>query len=249
MTEISVVLVEPMYEGNMGSVARLIKNFGLRELILVNPPRHPKESPDARSMAMHGLDVLESAKIIKDYNQLTGLFDFLIGTTAISATDSNSRRRPIFPEELVKSLARDGEGRIAIIFGREDRGMSNEEIDACDIMVTIPASREYPTMNLSHSVAVILYELSKRKFSDELGAKKKFHKIGGLEKKILQDKFDEFVEVIQDHDFEKKLAKKTFKQVIGRAFIAQKEAFTLTGIFRRGARFAKKGKYGKTDKD
>jgi tRNA/rRNA methyltransferase len=247
MTEISVVLVEPMYEGNMGSVARLVKNFGFKELILVNPPRHPKESPDARSMAMHGLDVLESAKIIKDYKKLPEMFDFLIGTTAISATDSNSRRRPIFPEELAKSIV--GEGRIAIIFGREDHGMSNEEIDACDIMVTIPASREYPTMNLSHSVAVILYELSKRKFSDELGAKKKFHKIGGLEKKVLQDKFDEFVDVIQDHDFEKKLAKKTFKQVIGRAFIAQKEAFTLTGIFRRGARFAKKGKYGKTNKD
>lgn len=240
MTEFGVVLVEPKFEGNIGSVARLMKNFGLEELVLISPPKHPKFSSEARAMSMHGLDVLENAVILKDYKELSDRFDFLVGTSAISAGDTNARRRPVFPEELVNSL--DCKGKIALIFGREDHGMNNEEIDVCDVMVTIPASREYPTMNLSHSVAVILYELTKQRYNKELSTKKKFREIGGKEKKIMIEKFDEMVDSVLQHEYERNIAKKTFKNLVGRAFISQKESFTLTGIFRKTSMWIEKGK-------
>lgn len=240
MTSFSVVLVEPKFEGNIGSVARLMKNFGLEELILINPLKHPKFSGEARAMSMHGLDVLENAVVLSDYRELIDRFDFLVGTTAVSGGDSNSRRRPVFPEHLVNCL--DCEGKVALIFGREDSGMSNEEIDVCDVLVTIPASREYPTMNLSHSVAVILYELTKHRYVRELSSKKKFREIGGLERKIMLEKFGEMVDLILQYEYERNIAKKTFRNIVGRAFISQKESFTLTGIFRKASVWIEKGK-------
>ncbi len=230
MAEFSVVLVEPKYDGNIGSVARLMKNFGYSKLVLVNPPEIAK---DGRSMAMHARDILESAVRVDDYSKLTQDYDFLVATTAVLATDSNSRRTPIFPEDLSGAL--ETEGKIALVFGREDHGLSNEEIEQCDLIVTIPGSREYPTLNLSQSVAIILYELSKAKMRRDMQGLKKLRKIEKIEKDVLLEKFDDLAGCVYLNEYELHNAKKTFRQLIGRAFISGREAFTLTGTFRKAA--------------
>ncbi|MFH1126189.1 MAG: TrmH family RNA methyltransferase, partial [Candidatus Altiarchaeota archaeon] len=83
MADFSVVLVEPKYEGNVGSVARLMKNFGFKSLVLVKPPKLDKE---ARAMSMHGRDILEKAVKLKSFKQLEEKFDLLIATSSVVAT-------------------------------------------------------------------------------------------------------------------------------------------------------------------
>lgn len=228
MPEFAVVLIEPKYQGNIGSVARVMKNFGFTELVLVNPPEIGKE---ARAMAMHGRDILENAKILKDFDELKGEFDFLIATSAIIASDRNAMRTPVFPEELKNAAGR--EGRIGIVFGREDYGLLNDEISMCDMLVSIPANPEYPTLNISHSVAIILYEISGFETNKKIAGLKKIKRADKIEKEILLKKFDELTDLAYGEGFHNRISKKTFRQIIGRAFISGREAFTLTGVFRR----------------
>ncbi len=230
MPEFSVVLIEPKYEGNIGSVARVMKNFGFNELVLVNPSDIGKE---ARAMAMHGIDVLENAKILKYFDELKDKFDFLIATSAIIASDRNFIRTPILPEELKNAIGKDG--KIGLVFGREDYGLLNDEISLCDMLVSIPANPEYPTLNISQSVAIILYEISKFEINQKIMNLKKFKTADKTEKEILLKKFDELADLAYEEGFHNRISKKAFRQIIGRAFISGREAFTLTGVFRKSA--------------
>ncbi|MBN2015175.1 MAG: RNA methyltransferase [Candidatus Altiarchaeota archaeon] len=231
MASFSVILVEPKYEGNVGSVARVMKNFGFSELVLVEPPMLGKE---ARAMAMHGRDILDNAKVFDDFSSLKDEFDFLIATSAVIATDKNKLRTPVSPSELAE--ASDIEGKIGLVFGREDQGLLNEEIGLCDLLVSIPASPGYPTLNLSHSVAVILYELSRQGFEKKRKRMKKLRHADKVEKKVLLEKFDSFTDSVLEREQDAKMAKKTFRQLIGRAFISGKESFNLTGLFRKATK-------------
>jgi len=235
MPTFSVILVEPRYEGNIGSVARVMKNFGFSELILINPVKLGKE---ARAMAMHGIDILKNAKKFDNFSAVKEKFDFLIATTSIVGTDRNPLRTPIPLYDLRNAL--EVEGKIGLVFGREDYGLYNEEIEACDLLVSIPASEEYPTLNLSHSVAILLYEISRQRFENRKNRLKKLRKADLVEKKVLLEKFDSFVDSVHDREQDAKLAKKTFRQLIGRAFISGRESFTLIGLFRRAGERIKK---------
>lgn len=230
MPEFSVVLVEPLYGGNIGSVARLIMNFGLKDLVLVNPPKLESE---ARMMAVHAKDLMENARIVSDFSKLRDDYDYLVAMTAVVATDSNSTRTPIAPEELAAAF--DTDAKVALVFGREDHGLSNEEIKMCDLIVTIPTHHGYRSMNLSHSVAVVLYELTRQRMKAQAAGLKKMRKVDKLEKDILLQKYDELTEIVIPHDYERRIARKTFRNVIGRSFISGREACTLTGLFRKSA--------------
>ncbi len=228
MPDFSVILLEPKYQGNIGAVARAMKNFGFKNLILINPPEIGGE---ARAMSMHGRDVLENATCLNSFNELKERFDFLVATTAITAGDRNALRSPILPGQLETAL--DLDGNIGLVFGREDYGLFNKEILMCDLLVSIPTSAEYPTLSLSHSVAIILYEISKL---DKIKIKKKerkFREANRKEKEILLEKFDDLVDTLYENDFKCRLAKKTFRTLMGRAFISGRESFTLIGVFRR----------------
>ncbi|OYT53697.1 MAG: rRNA methyltransferase [Candidatus Altiarchaeales archaeon ex4484_2] len=222
MSSFSVVLVESKYEGNVGSVARVMKNFGFQQLVLVNPP---KLGGEARARAMHAQDILKNARVVDSFRDMGKEFDFLAGTTSEAGADKNHLRNPVFPEELVNAL--DSEGEIALVFGREEYGLLNEELKACE-------------MNLAVSVAVILYEISRQRTRREYGKLKKFQKADRIEKNVLLDKYNNLVDCVHNQDFNRRLAKKTFKQVMGRAFISGREAFNLTGVFRKATERIKK---------
>ena len=153
-----VVLVEPLYQGNVGSVARVMKNFGFSELVLVNPC--PLEG-EARAMSSHACDVLEGAIIVSNIEDAVAGASLLIGTTGITGSkfDEHIRIPAHVPREM-KELLEGYSGTIALLFGRENRGFTKDELCMMDMILTIPTSEAYPVMNLSHAVAVILYELS-----------------------------------------------------------------------------------------
>ncbi|MFH1055212.1 MAG: RNA methyltransferase [Candidatus Altiarchaeota archaeon] len=221
-----VILVEPRYDGNIGSVARVMKNFGFRKLVLVNPP---KMGPEARKNSMHARDIMEKARIVDSFEKVVEEFDVLVGTTAKVGGDANTLRTPVFPEELAKAL--DAKGKVGIVFGREDYGLLNEELERCDMLVTIPAHHEYPTLNLAQSACIILYELSRESNKKKTGGKK-FRSLSKVEKDYMLKFYDELVDEVQDHLFERDLAKRTFRHIVGRSFISGREAKTLMGVFR-----------------
>ena len=153
---IAVAIVEPQYHVNVGHIARLMKNFGLEKLYLANP-RYDRE--EAVRYATHGKDVLVSAEVIM-LKQLRKKFDILVATSAIQATSKlNILRESISPERL---LAYDAEGKdLCIVLGRESSGLNNQELELCDLVVTIDTKTRYRTMNVAHALAILLYEISR----------------------------------------------------------------------------------------
>ncbi len=228
MPKIYVILVEPIYPGNIGFIARVMKNFGFKNLIVINPKVN-LSSKECRIFASHASDILENAIILNSLNECCSKMDFLVGTTSKIGGDYNILRIPVSPRDLAYLLS-EVDGDVGIIFGRETYGLSNEELELCDVIVTIPASAEYPVLNVSHAAAIILYELFlilNRPFF------KGFREASRIEKNILINCFNELVNLIDYPVFRKEIAKVIFKHVIGRAFISGREAYTLIGIFKK----------------
>jgi len=157
---IDIILIEPENSGNIGAIARVMKNFGFVNLVLINPVGEINKT--AMDRACHAKDVLKKAKIRT--NRVLKNYDYLVGTTAKLGNDYNIPRCPVYPEELRDKIMRprNKKRKMGLVFGREGKGLFNSEIEKMDFLVTIPTSKIYPVMNLSHSVSVILYELSKQ---------------------------------------------------------------------------------------
>ena len=216
---ISVVLTEPKNSGNVGAIARAMANFGFSKLVLVNP-RCNHLSQTARNRAKWAQDVLKKVRVVKKIPK----FDTLVATTAKIGTDYNIARSPISPSQL-SSVCK---GNTAIIFGRESTGLTNQEIQQADFVVTIPASKKYPVMNLSHSVAVILYELSKQDHTSHitLASKAEKEQIMKFLKKTLNKM--EFATPSK-----KRTQQMIWKRIIGKSFLTKREAFALMGFFKK----------------
>lgn len=220
---ISVVLVEPRNSGNVGAVARAMANFGFEKLVLVNPKCNHL-SQTARNRAKWAQDVLRKAKAVKKLPK----FSTLVATTGKAGTDYNIPRSPVTPEQLSKIMPRNAD--TAIVFGREPTGLTNEEILECDFVMAIPASKKYPVLNLSHSVAVVLYELSKAK------EKHISHIVFASEadRKQLMKMLSKALDKMEFATKEKKQTQKiVWKRMIGKSFLTKREAFALMGFFRK----------------
>jgi tRNA/rRNA methyltransferase len=154
--DVRIVLVEPAGALNLGAVARVIKNMGLSQLWLVNP-QSDRHSEEAQQMAVHAKDILNSAQVV---NSLPAA---LVGCQRAIATVG----RLDFTDEMI-TAAQDVVGGLAwliaaptsaIVFGPEDRGLSNREIAYCQEILTIPTSMAYPSLNLAQAVGVCCYQL------------------------------------------------------------------------------------------
>jgi tRNA/rRNA methyltransferase len=154
LANLRVILVEPAGALNVGSVARVIKNMGLTRLILVNPQCDP-HGEEARRMAVHGLELLENCQIVASLAQALQGCQRAIATTARPRNLSTPLETPrqALPWLLAPNLT------TALIFGPEDRGLSNEELSYAQRFVCIPANPLYPSLNLAQAVAVCSYEL------------------------------------------------------------------------------------------
>jgi TrmH family RNA methyltransferase len=208
-----VILVEPLYEINIGFACRIMKNFGFKELCLVRPRTPITEV--TRIFAAKAHDILASAIIVDSLEEAVKGFDLKIGTTGKLAGPRNILRSVVFPwhlHELMKC-----EGKVALIFGREDIGLTNQELSMCDVLVNIPTSEEYPVMNVTHAMAVILYELSKAYTRPKT-------KLASAKLREVALKY--FSDILNFIDFPKEKepkAKLAFKRILGKAFISQKE--------------------------
>ena len=219
--DIRVVLVEPLYQGNVGSVTRAMKNFGFSDLVLVNPC---KLEGEAKAMSSHARNILENAKIVSTLEKAIDDCSIIIGTTGICGSRFDLHLRvPGYSPVQMKERLNGLNGRVAILFGREDNGFTKEELKKCDMIMTIPTSDTYPVMNLSHAVAVVLYELSEITNSDTPLA----------EPFDIQLLYEHLAELLNDIDYPEHKREKTelmLRRIFGRACLLPREVQTLRGI-------------------
>jgi TrmH family RNA methyltransferase len=154
--KVRLVLVEPEGKINFGFILRLAKNFEVDELYAVRPKFDVRDEEVLR-FAAQGKDYIEKVRVVDDY--VEALEGFKLCTSA-KASSSDPVRTFVTPDEL-----RDVVGRpevLTLVFGRESVGLTREELKACDALLHIPASPKYPVLNLSHAVAITLWEVWKQ---------------------------------------------------------------------------------------
>lgn len=206
--QIRVVLVEPEHEGNIGAIARVMKNFGFTDLWIVNP----KVQIDSQAMACasHADDILRESKIVATLDEAAENCSRIAGTTAIPGrSPSNILRVALSPEEFAENIGAI-RGRVCVVFGRESSGLSNEELNRCDVLVTIPASKDYRTLNVTSACAIILYELYRRLRSIE----KTMQPADPQTRKRLISYFDALTQLAKAPCHRRRLAVRAFRNVL-----------------------------------
>ncbi|HWR25162.1 MAG TPA: RNA methyltransferase [Methanosarcina sp.] len=225
--ELRIVLVEPIYQGNVGSVARAMKNFGYTDLVLVNPC---KLEGEARAMSSHAREVLEGAKITSTLAEAVKGTNLQIGTTGVGSLKTGEHiRLPLYTLRELKEKLKDYKGKVAILFGREDIGFRNDELKSFDMLITVPTSEEYPIMNLSHAVAVVLYELTELDGGNSPLA-------DGFDLQLLYGHLDQLLEEIDYPPHKKDKTSLMLRRIFGRAGLTPREVQTLRGIIRKTER-------------
>ena len=153
----NIVLVNTSHPGNIGGSARAMKNMGLQRLTLVQPEQFPSGAAVGR--AVSAVDILEQARVTDSLLEAVQDCGLIIGTSA------RSRRIPwptLDPEQCAEKLLQESTtNKVAIVFGREDSGLSNEELQMCHYHVQIPTSADYSSLNLAAAVQIICYEIRK----------------------------------------------------------------------------------------
>ena len=226
-----MVLVEPQGPLNIGSVCRAMMNFGFADLRLVKPETdHLCE--DARRMALKASTILDEARIFATLEEALGNCHLALGTTR---RFGRYRRDFLNPDQAGRQIIPwAAKGQVALVFGREDKGLKTSELNLCQRLITIPTSGEFPSMNLAQAVALCLYETSKAFFEDQ-------NREGGRRSLASGNLLEEMYEHMKvallgcgflnpqnpDHIMH------TFRRIFGRAGIDPREVRILRGLWRR----------------
>ncbi|HEX4609877.1 MAG TPA: RNA methyltransferase [Urbifossiella sp.] len=160
LANVRVVLVRTHYAGNLGSVARVMRNFGLADLALVAPYALPTDI-EARRLATHGLGVLDAARTVPDLGAALADCTLTLATSSLTAGVARRGMTGTAADLMPQLLAAAAGGPVGVVFGPEPHGLSNEEIGRCQGLVHVPVDPEYPSLNLAQAVTICCYELWK----------------------------------------------------------------------------------------
>jgi TrmH family RNA methyltransferase len=221
-----VVLVEPEKDGNIGSIARSMRNFSLTDLYLVSPKTPIGD--EAYRYATRGKEILKKARIVQTLSDATRGVDRVVGTTAIVGTSSrNILRVPIDPTQLASRLA-GATGSVALLFGRESTGLNNRELQHCDVIVSIPANESYNVLNVATAASIMFYEL---------------HKVRQMRPRLLEPSqqsverlvstFNQLADIADLPPHRKRLADRAFKNVLAKSVVSRREVSLIMGVLRR----------------
>jgi len=162
------ILVEPSVPENIGAAARALKTMGFGSMRLVNPANHLAD--EARWLAHASNEILENAKVYPTLKEAVKDIDWVIGTTA----KKRKVNRDYYPANKLNELIRaksTSVKSIALVFGREESGLTNDEISLCHTVTSVPMKTKYPSLNLAQSVMIYAYTLSMLEFDKEIGKK------------------------------------------------------------------------------
>jgi len=200
-------------------------------LVLVNPDVGALR--EAITYSAHAREVLEAAEVKHSLAEALSDAALIIGSTSKAGVSGrNVLRASVTPAELAENLASGDQKDIcALVFGRESTGLTNEELDCCDMPVTIPASPEYRVLNLSHSVCILLYELFKRTGKN---ARSSLPPLADRkEKDRMLKHLEEIMQKINYRDHKRPIAVRVARNLLGKSAISRREAHTLLGVLRR----------------
>ena len=228
LENIRIVLVKPKGSGNIGSVARAMKNMGLRDLALVGGGR--TKSFWARAMAVHAKDILERARRFDSLREAVADCGLVVGTTRRGGLYRSHSRSP--REEAPRILAAARRAKCALVFGPEDHGLSNRDLKYCQRLITIPTHPDYPSLNVAQAVVICLYELF-------LAAGKKVPResIARAPAEGVERLFDRMkrsllkIGFLDPQNPEHILL--ALRRILGRAGLEEKDVRILTGLFRQ----------------
>lgn len=230
---VAIVLVEPREPGNIGAAARAMANAGLSRLVLVRPADHL--APEALRMALAARPILEEARVFADLGEALAGFSFVAGTTR---RGGSGRRSRVSPRELAAQLREVGrENAAAVLFGREESGLTNEELKYCHRLVTIPSSEGFASLNLAQAVMVVAYEIfAAGEGAREGGAPVPLRRASTAQ---LEGLFGQMEEVLLEVGYLQASnpahMMRVFRRLFGRAGLDEREVKALRGIFRQFA--------------
>jgi TrmH family RNA methyltransferase len=227
MAKHRIVLVEPKTPGNVGSVARVMKNFGQTDLVIVNGP---ELGDQASARALHAQDVMDRAQRVTSLEVAIRDVDYVVGTTARVPDPSNTYLRvPIAPREFPAKLDHT-DGTVAILFGREDFGLFNNELELCDLLLSVPTSDLYRSLNLAQAVGIVCYELF---VHDPSTRPKEPPPMSAEMRRHFQATTDRLIEALRLPEHQERNTKTSYRKVFGRAAPTAWEYYVLMGVFRR----------------
>ena len=239
MTVPAIAVVDAQTPGNVGTIARAMKNFGFTDLLLVDPPEDVHD-PDgvAHGFAGHAReDVLPNADVV-DFDHLVENF-YTIGMTA--TTNEDSRRHVRFPfstpAELREDLATVDTDAV-VVFGREDVGLTNDELARLDAIGAIPASAAYPVLNLGQAATITLYELRDLAIDETQLPDRTQERADEEQIERLYDQWDLLLDAVNHPEEKRAKTMRMFRRIFGRAHLTDREVITMLGILRRARQFA-----------
>ena len=228
LENIRIVLVEPKGSGNIGSVARAMKNMGLKELAIVGGGR--TESFWARAMAVHAKDVLQGARRCATLREAVADCGLVVGTTRRSGLYRSHSRSPREVAQRIISSSRSA--KCALVFGPEDHGLSNRDLKHCQWLITIPSHSDYPSLNVAQAVVICLYEIylaALEKVPQEIISRAPAESIERLFDRMRRSLLK--IGFLDPQNPEHILL--ALRRILGRAALEEKDVHILTGLFRQ----------------
>lgn len=234
LARVAVVLVEPREPGNIGAAARAMANMGLSRLVLVRPPAFLV--PEAYRMALAAKPILEGAVVAEDLGSALAGYGLVGGTTR---RGGSGRRGRVSPRAFAAEIPAVAEANdVAILFGREDSGLTNEELQFCQRLVTIPSSPGFGSLNLAQSVLLLAYEIflaSGAAAQEPAGRRRattaELEGLYGHMEGVL-------LEIGYLHRENPARMMRVFRRLLGRAGPDEREVRSLRGVFRQVAWYA-----------
>jgi tRNA/rRNA methyltransferase len=220
-----IVLVEPQHPGNVGAVARAMANFGITDLALVNGC---KINDDGYARSKSGRPILENLKRFDTMEKALADCDITIGTSGIKPEGDKRWFRAPKDVKEISSLIKERENP-ALVFGRENYGLYREELALCETTITIPTNPDYPILNLSHSVGIVLYEIKRK---EKVKSPKKRKAVSQEEFERLVDRIMHMLESSSYPERRLGRSRTTLRRLISRGNPDEGEYENLMGIFK-----------------
>jgi tRNA/rRNA methyltransferase len=247
MAGVSIILHEPEKSGNIGAVARAMKNFGFTpatgsQLIVLNPIA--KVGMIARHYAVHAAELIDAAEVIRwsapdeetkaeEIAAIFKRFDVVVGTSCRIFKEKYVYRIPVPIDTFITDLKSQEdlkENRIAVVFGPERSGLPNYVLKHVDMLVTIPTSPDYPSLNLSHAAAIFLYELSKLGIGGEVLIRGDIEPAPKEKIEVLLAKFESLLKIVRVPSYKWEKTMRSFRSILSRSHASGREIYLVIGV-------------------
>lgn len=229
---LSVAVVDAQTSGNVGTIARAMKNFGVDDLLLVDPP---DLDPGSEAYGFAGRareDVLANATELS-FEELATSYHTIAFTSLTNQSDTKHVRYPVTTVDMLGDRLQGVSADTALVFGRERIGLTNDELGQLDELCTIPANPDYPVMNLGQAATIALYELRELSLGESQSPDIPHERAPEVEIEALYDHIDEFLDRLAYPPERRGKTDGMFRRVLGRADLTSREVSTFHGVLQR----------------